>query len=169
MKTPSGPETELILPTPVGSLAIHGEGRGITRIRWLPEGPTAKPSAAGTPLILDRARASLEAYLRDPGTLPTGVPLAPVPATRFQRRVWRYMRAISPGHPLTYGQLAAYLGSSPRAVGNAAAANPWPLLVPCHRVVGRAGPGGYLGEAVGAGPRIKRWLLEQEGWRADGV
>ncbi|MFW5910315.1 MAG: methylated-DNA--[protein]-cysteine S-methyltransferase [Thiohalospira sp.] len=96
------------------------------------------------------------------------MPLAPVPATPHQLRVWRAMRAIPPGRPLTYGQLAALLGSSPRAVGNAAAANPWPLLVPCHRVVGRGGAGGYLGEAEGAGPRIKRWLLEREGWRADG-
>jgi len=162
LPAPEGDDPGIILETPVGPLAVHGGRHGVTRVRWLVEGAPEPVSGEGHAL-LDRARAVLTLYLLDPRLPLRGVPLAAVPATRFQWRVWRAMRAIPPGHPMTYGELASRLGSSPLAVGNAAAANPWPLRVPCHRGVGREGLGGYMGER-GEGPRtrIKRWLLEQE-------
>ena len=54
-----------------------------------------------------------------------------------------------------------------RAVGNAARANPWPLLVPCHRLVASQGLGGYGGDTHGRGLAIKRWLLAHEGYLAE--
>lgn len=64
--------------------------------------------------------------------------------TAFQQRVWQALRAIPCGQTRTYGQLAAVLGSHPRAVARACASNPLGLLVPCHRVTAADGSlGGY--------------------------
>lgn len=83
--------------------------------------------------------------------------------TKFARRVVTNCRKIPPGKTLTYGQLAAKSGSAraARAVGNVMATNRFPLLVPCHRVVGSGGSlGGY---SAPDGLAMKRRLLEREG------
>ena len=79
----------------------------------------------------------------------------------FQQAVLRATARIPRGQVRTYGQLAAQLGKpgAARAVGNALAANPFPLVIPCHRVV-RAG--GRLG-GFGGGSALKRALLAREG------
>lgn len=82
--------------------------------------------------------------------------------TEFQRRVWRYLRGIPHGTTRTYADVARALGSSARAVGNACRRNPIPLLVPCHRVVGSRGPGGFMGDTGGGRLNIKQWLLAHE-------
>jgi methylated-DNA-[protein]-cysteine S-methyltransferase len=76
----------------------------------------------------------LRAWLKDPG-FEFGLPLAPA-GTHFQRRVWERISAIPRGRTLTYGEVATAIRSGPRAVGNACGANPYPIVVPCHRVVG---------------------------------
>ncbi|TBU81230.1 bifunctional DNA-binding transcriptional regulator/O6-methylguanine-DNA methyltransferase Ada [Pseudomonas daroniae] len=64
--------------------------------------------------------------------------------TAFQQRVWQALRTIPMGQTRTYGQLAATLGSHPRAIARACASNPLGLLVPCHRVTAADGSlGGY--------------------------
>ncbi len=83
--------------------------------------------------------------------------------TPFQRRVWRALQDIPPGQTRSYGELAARLGSGARAVGNACRRNPVPLIVPCHRVVGAHGPGGFSGQTGGAALQRKLWLLAHEG------
>lgn len=88
-----------------------------------------------------------------------------VSATPFQERVWKAIRRIAPGRILTYGALAAAVGSGARAVGGACGANPVPLIVPCHRVVGRSGMGGYSAGSEGDGAGFKEWLLRHEGLR----
>jgi methylated-DNA-[protein]-cysteine S-methyltransferase len=78
----------------------------------------------------------------------------------FQREVWQALRAIPPGTTTSYGQLATKLGRSgaSRAVGHANGANPIPIVVPCHRVIGADGTlTGY-----GGGLPRKRWLLDHE-------
>lgn len=59
--------------------------------------------------------------------------------TAFQQRVWRALNEIPSGQTRRYGELAASLGSHPRAVARACASNPLGLLVPCHRVIGADG------------------------------
>ncbi|MFZ5579344.1 MAG: methylated-DNA--[protein]-cysteine S-methyltransferase [Pseudomonadota bacterium] len=76
--------------------------------------------------------------------------------------VWDSLRDIPPAQTCTYGELAGRLRSSPRAVGGALRANPIPILIPCHRVVGARGLGGYAG-ASAEGQARKRWLLAHEG------
>jgi len=82
-------------------------------------------------------------------------------ATPFQRRVLERVGQIPYGQTTTYGQIAAELGEPnlARAVGAANGANPLPLLIPCHRVVGS--DGSLVG--FGGGMALKRWLLQLEG------
>jgi methylated-DNA-[protein]-cysteine S-methyltransferase len=63
------------------------------------------------------------------------------------------------GQTRSYAALAAIAGGSPRSVGGALGANPIPIIIPCHRVVGSLGLGGYSG---GDGVETKRWLLALE-------
>jgi len=149
------------VPTPVGSLRVEAGPSGLAPLRW--RAPQDDPAPAIPHLMLDRAVVALRAYFLDPRQSRPSLPLAPVRATGFQRRVWRAMCAIPMGEVWTYGELAARVGGAPRAVGRAAAANPWPVVVPCHRVVARNGLGGYGGQIQGTGPSIKAWLLRHEG------
>lgn len=80
--------------------------------------------------------------------------------TDFQRRVWAALRDIPAGTTQSYGQLAARIGhpAAVRAVGAANGANPIPVIVPCHRVIGaNASLTGF-----GGGLERKRWLLAHE-------
>ncbi|MEW6399994.1 MAG: methylated-DNA--[protein]-cysteine S-methyltransferase [Bacillota bacterium] len=125
------------------------------------EGHPGSPAAGGASAFLDRAVAWLEEYCRDArGTSPVPVEdLAWERVSAFAGRVLRLLLEIRAGETLTYGQVAARVGSprGARAVGRACAANPWPLLVPCHRVVGSRGLGGY-----GGGLDLKEALLTWE-------
>jgi methylated-DNA-[protein]-cysteine S-methyltransferase len=80
--------------------------------------------------------------------------------TLFQREVWSALRTIPCGTTISYGKLAQQIGrpSAVRAVGLANGANPVPIVVPCHRVIGSDGKlTGY-----GGGLDRKRWLLDHE-------
>lgn len=85
--------------------------------------------------------------------------------TDFQQRVWRALLGIQSGKVLSYGELAEQLNSSARAVGNACRHNPLPIIVPCHRVVAKAGIGGFAGATQGPLIEQKRRLLMHEGIR----
>ena len=82
--------------------------------------------------------------------------------TPFQRRVWSRLCAIPTGKTISYGALAASIGrpKAARAVGAAVGANPVPLLIPCHRVIGENGS--LVG--FGLGLPMKRALLAHEGY-----
>ena len=88
------------------------------------------------------------------------VTLVHVPATPFQLEVWEALNEIPFGEVRTYAEVAEAIGRprAMRAIGNANHVNPWPVIVPCHRVVARHGIGGY-----GGGIDVKRFLLELEG------
>lgn len=91
-----------------------------------------------------------------------GLEVDPV-GTPFQRRVWSALRAIPAGSTISYQELAQRIGSpsAVRAVGAANGANPIPVVIPCHRVIGSRGSlVGY-----GGGLQRKDWLLRHEGWR----
>ena len=82
--------------------------------------------------------------------------------TPFQRKVWRHLQTIPMGTTQSYGEVANALNSSARAVGNACRANPFLLVVPCHRVVKKTGIGGFGGKIDGEAVAIKQWLLAHE-------
>lgn len=81
----------------------------------------------------------------------------------FNRRVYELARTIPPGATLTYGEVAMRLGTPgmARAVGQALGRNPWPIVVPCHRVL--AADGGMGGFSAPGGVSTKRRMLEIEG------
>jgi methylated-DNA-[protein]-cysteine S-methyltransferase len=121
----------------------------------LPGGPA--PAIEETPphllpewilAVMDRVRRHLIGDPQDFADLPYNLDRVPL----FHRSVLTATLAVKSGHTTTYGAIAAALGQPPvasRAVGTALGANPWPLLIPCHRVVaangrmtGFSGPGG---------------------------
>jgi len=85
-------------------------------------------------------------------------------ATAFQRAVAEALRHVPRGEVVTYGELAALAGypGAARAVGSFCATNRFAILVPCHRVVGATGIGGFGSSGVG----VKRRLLALEGTAA---
>lgn len=106
--------------------------------------------------------AALTLIRRQGGRLRAGKAPAPRKAlamgTTFQLKVWAELLRISRGEAVTYGELARRLGCrSPRAVGQAAGANPLMGLIPCHRLVSAAGPGGFAWGAT-----AKRRLTRRE-------
>jgi len=89
------------------------------------------------------------------------LPLA-LNGTEFQRRCWLALATIPYGQTVSYGEQARRLGlrsDRARAVGAANGANPLPIVLPCHRVIGA--DGSLTG--FGAGLHVKRFLLEHEG------
>lgn len=81
----------------------------------------------------------------------------------FPRRVYEIARTVEPGSTITYGEIAAQLGGPglARAVGRALGDNPFPIVVPCHRVLGADGAIG--GFSASGGARTKRHMLLLEG------
>jgi methylated-DNA-[protein]-cysteine S-methyltransferase len=119
--------------------------------------------AAVTPksLLAKEAVRQLNAYLKD-AAFEFSLPLAPA-GTHFQRRVWQQIAAIPRGETWSYGDVAAAIRSGPRAVGGACGSNPYPVVVPCHRVIAASGALGGFGRVGGdflLG--VKRWLLSHE-------
>lgn len=140
--------------TPLGPLWLHTRQQEITALSWV-------PSVSMVDNILHaRVGEWLTAYFQGCfQSLDTLPPLAPV-GTPFQRSVWAAVVKIPLGLFATYGAMAQQLQTSPRAVGNALAANPIPILIPCHRVLAAQGMGGYSGSG---GVKSKRFLLMLEG------
>jgi len=129
-------------------------------------GVTYLPRSVGTLRPRDRFTrevcAQIAAYVRDADfafDLPLGFS-----GTPHQSKVWQALLRIPRGETRTYGELAQQLNSSPRAVGGACGDNPIPLFIPCHRVVAKNGPGGFMHHASGDPLAIKAWLLRHEGW-----
>ena len=108
--------------------------------------------------VLTRALQELAAYFHCARTAFT-VPLRPV-STPFQAGFYAALCAIPYGRTRTYGQIAADLGVSAQAIGQACGANPIPVLIPCHRVLASCGLGGYSGAG---GVEAKVALLRLEG------
>jgi methylated-DNA-[protein]-cysteine S-methyltransferase len=144
--------------TPTFALGIRSNDDEITEIVYLEPQAEVKPV---TPLAKETLR-QLKAYLKNPA-FEFGLPLAPA-GTHFQRKVWSQISAIPCGSTKSYGEVATAIHSGPRAVGNACGANPYPLVVPCHRVLAaNQGLGGFARQRGGFLLDVKKWLLQHEG------
>ncbi|MBE0617017.1 MAG: methylated-DNA--[protein]-cysteine S-methyltransferase [Proteobacteria bacterium] len=148
-----------VVETPVGPVGIEAAGGAVVRV-WFARGESLLPPRGG---LLTEAARQLGEYFRGERrefTLPLRRPSA---ATAFQNRLWDALERIPLGQTRTYGELAAELGTSARAVGGACARNPLPLLIPCHRVRAKAGLGGFNGDwEKGLAVDVKQVLLEHE-------
>lgn len=149
---------DLIVPLPCCALGVRFAGGSLTYAEFL---PAATPSQAASGALPEQIERWIAAYLRHPAELPE-LPLQIV-GTPHRQKVWAAMLAIPPGQVRTYGEVAREIASAPRAVGQACGANPLPLFVPCHRIVGGAGLGGFMNARDGDPLAIKRWLLRHEG------
>jgi methylated-DNA-[protein]-cysteine S-methyltransferase len=150
----------VIVRSPVGPLMLAGcEGR--LRVLAFQSGSRARRPDRGWRLVPDAfpdVRAELDRYFA--GRLRAfSVPVEPA-GTPFQRRVWEALRQIPYGDTVSYLALATRLGTpkAVRAVGLANGANPIPIIIPCHRVVGA--DGSLVG--FGGGLAVKRALLDLE-------
>lgn len=153
--------------TPVGPLTIHwtatDRGPRIVRLQLRSASRTTTPPASGSCPEIDRFADDL---VRQLAGEPVELSLELVDLQRcppFHARVLQAIRRIPRGSVSTYREIAERLGqpAASRAVGNALAQNPFPLVLPCHRVIRSDGRlGGYRG-----GQLMKRKLLEQEGVR----
>jgi methylated-DNA-[protein]-cysteine S-methyltransferase len=146
-----------VMPLPCAAVGIRERGEVIFDICFLPLGTAARPPA--TP-IAAQACEQISAYLDDPART-IDLPLA-IAGSEFQRRVWEAICRIPSGATRTYGDLAAELGSTARAVGQACGDNRLPLAIPCHRVVAAGGLGGFAHRTDSATLNVKRWLLAHE-------
>lgn len=149
------------LESPVGSLLLAGDDRGVRCLMFARGRSAAEPAADWEP-----DRGSLKEPVRQLAAYFAGklrefdLPLAPE-GTPFQQRVWRALRGIPYGETTSYGEIARRLGKpeAVRAVGLANGANPIAIIIPCHRVIGSHGSlTGY-----GGGLAIKQALLALEG------
>ncbi len=142
-------------------LGIRVAGGRLQRIDLLPPGTATRAPAADDPVSCRLVEALNRYFEHAVPIVLDGLPLPP-PATAFAARLRRALLAIPAGRTRCYGELAAALGTSARAIGAGCRANPLPVLVPCHRVVARNDSGGYA--AATEGPRLdfKRALLAHE-------
>lgn len=151
-----------VVQSPIGPLRLEGTAAGLTAIGFdaAPETDGDAGSGGGGDRVLDEAERQLVEYFAG-DRREFNLPLAPQ-GTPFQHRVWQAVRAIAWGSTATYGQIAASLCMPPgasRAVGAANGANPIPIIVPCHRIIGSDGRlTGYAG-----GLSRKALLLSLEG------
>ncbi|MDX1997752.1 MAG: methylated-DNA--[protein]-cysteine S-methyltransferase [Thermoanaerobaculia bacterium] len=172
-----------LFDTAIGPVGVAWDERGLVAVQ-LPEA-----SREATARRLARRTGDLSEVPADSGTaLPAPVRSAIDAMTRllagepvdlqdvaldlervpeFDRRVYEITRTIPPGATLTYGVIALRLGQpgAAREVGQALGRNPWPLVVPCHRVVAAGGKLG--GFSAPQGTITKRRLLEIEGALAE--
>lgn len=144
------------MDSPIGGLRIHVSAGLVTAIAFGPDQPSG--TRVADPL-LDRVEAQLTEYFAGERTA-FDLPLANE-GSEFQKKVWSELQRIPFGETASYGDIARRLGYEPgisRAVGAANGANPIPVVVPCHRVIGADGSlTGYAG-----GIERKRTLLALE-------
>lgn len=148
------------IESPIGPLRLRAKGDQLIGIEFYQ--PAEQPEMKVSPFLQEVAR-QLQGYFQNPKVC-FSVPL-PDNGTPFQLRVWNALKGIPAGETRTYGEIAAMVGGSPRSIGTACRANRVPLIIPCHRVVGRQGLTGYCGYRCGHIFDIKRWLLNHEGCR----
>jgi methylated-DNA-[protein]-cysteine S-methyltransferase len=151
----------MVMPTPIGQVLMESSPMGLVRVAFLTDEEAASlpplslglnPNSTGSSILV-AAASQLGAYFagkRKGFDLPLDLK-----GTDFQRLVWRAVLKIPCGETRDDAWLAAEVGASPADVAQARTANPVPIVVPCHRVVGAAG---YVG-----GPDKQVFLLRHEG------
>ena len=154
-------ETELLyLETPIGGLVLTIREQGLCRLSFgtVPPPINQRPKSRLGHLAYNQ----LMRYFDKPHDRFT-IPLTLSEHTSYRRRVWKVLSEIKIGSTTTYKRIARILNTHPRAVGGACAANPIPIIIPCHRVISRCGGlCGYTGADGKQDLSIKAWLLNHE-------
>jgi methylated-DNA-[protein]-cysteine S-methyltransferase len=150
----------LTFETAIGTCAITWSERGITSVS-LP-GVKPAPDADDVPAHIREAVEDIQALLTGERRDLTHLELDPTGIDDFRKAVFDATRAIGPGEVASYGEIARTVGdpNAARAVGAALGSNPYPIVVPCHRVL--AADGSLHGFSAPGGIRTKRRMLEIE-------
>lgn len=170
----------LLFDTPLGACGLAWGAGGLTAVQ-LPEGGEAatrarlerrfpgreRPPAEAPPAVAGAAR-RIAGLLGGAFDDLADIRLDDGATDPFERDVYAVTRAIGPGRTLSYGEVAARIGRPEAAqpVGRALGRNPWPLVVPCHRVLAAGGRIG--GFSAASGVALKRRLLAVESVHAEG-
>lgn len=146
----------LTIDTPTGPMTLTEDGEAITRVEW--GGPRGRDDTE----LLRCATVQINEYF-DRNRTEFDLPLR-VQGSDFQRAVCDVMSAIPFGETVTYGVISKQLNIPAQAIGQACGGNPIPLIIPCHRVLGASGLGGFSGGGGGVnGIELKVQLLRHEG------
>jgi methylated-DNA-[protein]-cysteine S-methyltransferase len=146
------------LQTPVGTIIVSGDDDYISSIRICAdnEDPVLPSAPPGSPVM--QAAAQLRRYF-DGELRAFHLPLVPLTSARGQA-LRAAIASVPYGETLSYGALARMHDSGARAVGGACANNPYPIVIPCHRITSSGGAKEqYSG---GRGPVTKAWLTAHE-------
>ena len=148
---------------PGGIVAVRlpeADERGLrARIRRIVPDAVESPPPADVQPAIDAIVALLDGESCDLATVVLDMERVP----EFNRRVYAVARAVPPGETITYGEIAERIGErgAAQAVGQALGRNPFPIVVPCHRVL--AADGGLGGFSAHGGVATKRRMLAIEG------
>jgi methylated-DNA-[protein]-cysteine S-methyltransferase len=142
--------------TPIGMVELAADGAVLTGVRIDSADKGSGHVPAGHALLETAATQMHDWFAGKRKAF--DLPLAPL-ATPRGEALRAGIAAIGYGETLTYGQLAAWIGSASRAVGQACRRNPFPIIIPCHRVTSAGAQEFYSG---GEGPRTKAWLIAFE-------
>lgn len=152
----------LRVDSPIGRLELVSDGTSLTALTIEKDGVLPRDAMpAQSNRVLDRAARQLDEYFT--GRRRSFSLSLAARGTAFQHAIWDQLSELEWGEITTYGELGLGAGraSAGRAVGGAIGANPIPIVVPCHRVLGSDGR--VTGYSGGAGIPTKLWLLEHEG------
>ncbi len=150
------------LDSPIGRIEVVGDGSAIVALSIERDGSLPHDESEERPDAVTRlAVAQLEEYFAG-ARHDFDVPVS-LHGTAFQLAVWERLVELQWGEVISYGELGQTTGrpTAGRAVGGAVGANPVPIIVPCHRVLGANGV--ITGYSGGEGVPTKSWLLEHEG------
>lgn len=149
------------MDSPIGKLFLAGDQGKLKFINFPKEKKPVVPDPdwVEVPSFFTSAVAELEEYFAG-NRRHFSVDIQPQ-GTDFQLRIWRALQKVPYGKTVSYGELAKRVGNpnASRAVGAANGANPIPIIIPCHRVIGASG--NLTG--FGGGLAVKQFLLELEG------
>lgn len=152
---------DAVVPAPFGAVGVRltSDQQHVFELTYLAKGMQSK---SGETALAQNVFEQVKAYLVD-ARHRFDLPLIKQ-GTVFQNKVWTAIEQIPEGATMTYQTLGALIAcGSPRAVGGACGANPYPLIVPCHRIVAANGIGGFARHDDGFHIQIKHWLLAHEG------
>lgn len=169
-------ESATLFDTPAGLCGLGWSAAGLIRVRPFAASPAkaARPGAAlvpeaEAPAHITATIAALRAFLAGEPVTFDDTALDFSGLSEFEAAIYRSLRTVCWGETVSYGDLARRIGAdtgAARAVGVAMGRNPWPLIVPCHRVLTSGGKLG--GFSAPGGTRTKAALLAREGVHLEG-
>ena len=147
----------IVIPSPIGNIYIAGTENGINRIQLMVEAPVSQLDEI-PPYLKDCVDQLNEYFAGTRKEFDLQLDFGDAPD--FHKEVWKMVKIIPYGRTRTYGEIAEIIDhqNAFRAVGHANGMNPLPIVIPCHRVIGKDGSlTGYY-----YGLELKRWLLSHE-------